>query len=82
MRRFTWGVAPPFSHDLHVLGTPPAFVLSQDQTLQLNLEAPWTVEAAVPEHVTLVDLGQDASALSEPHDRDLFRRIWKRCATI
>src|SRR5690606_32781651 len=22
------------SHDLHVLGTPPAFVLSQDQTLQ------------------------------------------------
>ena len=24
--------------DLHVLGTPPAFVLSQDQTLQLNLE--------------------------------------------
>ena len=24
----------PFSHDLHVLGTPPAFTLSQDQTLQ------------------------------------------------
>ncbi len=24
------------SLDLHVLGTPPAFVLSQDQTLQLN----------------------------------------------
>ena len=23
-----------FSFDLHVLGTPPAFVLSQDQTLQ------------------------------------------------
>jgi hypothetical protein len=23
--------------DLHVLGTPPAFVLSQDQTLKLNL---------------------------------------------
>jgi hypothetical protein len=22
--------------DLHVLGTPPAFVLSQDQTLKLN----------------------------------------------
>ena len=29
---------PSFSLDLHVLGTPPAFVLSQDQTLQLNLE--------------------------------------------
>ncbi len=28
-----------FSFDLHVLGTPPAFVLSQDQTLQLNCEA-------------------------------------------
>jgi hypothetical protein len=38
VRRFTRGVAPPFSLDLHVLGTPPAFVLSQDQTLQLNLE--------------------------------------------
>jgi hypothetical protein len=24
------------SFDLHVLGTPPAFVLSQNQTLQLN----------------------------------------------
>ena len=25
-----------FPFDLHVLGTPPAFVLSQDQTLQLK----------------------------------------------
>jgi hypothetical protein len=25
-----------FSFDLHVLSTPPAFVLSQDQTLQFN----------------------------------------------
>jgi hypothetical protein len=25
-----------FSLDLHVLGTPPAFVLSQDQTLNLK----------------------------------------------
>ena len=24
--------------DLHVLGMPPAFTLSQDQTLQLNLQ--------------------------------------------
>src|SRR5215831_13942926 len=36
VRRFTQGVAPLFSLDLHVLGTPPAFVLSQDQTLQLS----------------------------------------------
>ena len=27
----------PFSLDLHVLGAPLTFVLSQDQTLQLNL---------------------------------------------
>ena len=26
----------PFSFDLHVLGAPLTFVLSQDQTLQLN----------------------------------------------
>ena len=26
----------PFALNLHVLGTPPAFVLSQDQTLHLN----------------------------------------------
>ena len=29
--------AEDFSFDLHVLGTPPAFILSQDQTLHLNL---------------------------------------------
>jgi hypothetical protein len=26
-----------FSFDLHVLSTPPAFVLSQDQTLQFDI---------------------------------------------
>ena len=26
----------PFTLDLHVLGLPPAFVLSQDQTLQFD----------------------------------------------
>jgi hypothetical protein len=26
----------PFAHDLHVLSTPPAFILSQDQTLQFR----------------------------------------------
>jgi hypothetical protein len=30
----------PFSCDLHVLGAPLTFVLSQDQTLQLNLSSP------------------------------------------
>ena len=28
-----------FSFDLHVLGTPPAFILSQDRTLILNVKA-------------------------------------------
>ena len=32
----TGRVAPAFSFDLHVLGTPPALILSQDQTLQLD----------------------------------------------
>ena len=34
---------PPVAFDLHVLGTPPALILSQDQTLKLNsLAAPGT----------------------------------------
>ena len=32
----------PFSHDLHVLSAPLTFVLSQDQTLQLNPVCRWT----------------------------------------
>ena len=38
MRHSTRRVAPPFAFDLHVLGTPPAFALSQDQTLQFDIE--------------------------------------------
>ncbi len=34
----TEGLPPPF--DLHVLGTPPAFILSQDQTLHQNTQCP------------------------------------------
>ena len=34
VRRFTLHPKVDFSHDVHVLGTPPAFVLSQDQTLR------------------------------------------------
>ncbi len=36
VRRFTQVVAPLFSLDLHVLGTPPALILSQDQTLKIT----------------------------------------------
>ena len=35
--RFTLPPKRDFSLDLHVLGTPPAFILSQDQTLQFDL---------------------------------------------
>ena len=34
-----YSVRRPFALDLHVLGAPPTFVLSQDQTLQFNLES-------------------------------------------
>ena len=35
VRHSTRSPKRPFSFDLHVLSTPPAFILSQDQTLQL-----------------------------------------------
>ena len=38
MRHFTCPPKGAFSYDLHVLRMPPALILSQDQTLQLNLE--------------------------------------------
>jgi hypothetical protein len=39
VRHCTAPLAEGFSFDLHVLGAPPAFVLSQDQTLQRNLKS-------------------------------------------
>ena len=36
----------PFSCDLHVLGAPLTFVLSQDQTLQLNFAPAGSFEPA------------------------------------
>ncbi len=47
--RFTHPVAGTFTLDLHVLGTPPAFVLSQDQTLQIGT---YEVLASKQAHVT------------------------------
>src|SRR5512135_2906243 len=37
VRRSTQRPKSPFSHDLHVLSTSPAFNLSQDQTLQFEI---------------------------------------------
>lgn len=50
--------------DLHVLGLPPAFVLSQDQTLKLNREfnAGWSLlYSTSPKHIRL-------KLLSSKHD--------------
>ena len=38
------GPKPRFSLDLHVLGAPPAFVLSQDQTLREETDCPTEAE--------------------------------------
>ena len=45
-----------FAFDLHVLGTPPALILSQDQTLMLNSRASqhlyYLVETEAPTRLT------------------------------
>ena len=67
---------PPF--DLHVLGTPPAFVLSQDQTLSSNLSMPnccqlntfftiLTVLFTEPSQLLLKPFNAFASVAMEPH---------------
>ncbi len=53
VRRCTRSPKRTFSHDLHVLSTPPAFVLSQDQTLQFELgkaNTSWLVRPRSPLH--------------------------------
>ena len=47
---------PKVSLDLHVLGLPPAFVLSQDQTLKLKrLSASLTVEPLHISHIGITE---------------------------
>src|SRR5262245_2061193 len=68
VRHFTQEPKLPFSFDLHVLSTPPAFVLSQDQTLRTYFgeklkhlsqnESPYAPQARIPimafkEHYTV-----------------------------
>ena len=43
-------LAPKSSFDLHVLAMPPAFNLSQDQTLQLNIVARTNPEGSAQTH--------------------------------
>jgi hypothetical protein len=48
-------LTPKGAFDLHVLGTPPAFILSQDQTLRLS--APLAPGAgSLSSHVSVVNL--------------------------
>ena len=45
------GASTGFTFDLHVLGTPPAFVLSQDQTLRQDRARPprdWLGRRSIP----------------------------------
>ncbi len=43
-----------FTFDLHVLGTPPAFILSQDQTLRKEEFLPELTEASLLSYHSLV----------------------------
>ena len=52
-----------FSYDLHVLGTPPAFVLSQDQTLQFKLFNPINVDP----NVLLFSFQRSTGETKRPH---------------
>ncbi len=69
----------PFTLDLHVLGLPPAFVLSQDQTLQFDLvyidllsrDVPWNVfTQACP--LLLLETFHRTSLRDQPHRLSLF----------
>ena len=67
VRRYTREPKSPFPLDLHVLGTPPALILSQDQTLELNcFRARTTEEIPSNPHPNLENLKapDDASRLS------------------
>ena len=56
---------PEFSFDLHVLSTPPAFVLSQNQTLRRNFD--WLI-AVVSKQIAKIDLSQfHRSGSMTPH---------------
>ncbi len=52
VRHSTRSPKKTFAFDLHVLSTPPAFVLSQDQTLQFDiLDRPKTVSYIVLNYI-------------------------------
>src|SRR5512145_1055835 len=52
VRHCTQRPQSPFSSDLHVLSTPPAFVLSQDQTLRTICLGVGHPNSGVPPHLS------------------------------
>ena len=74
----------PFSCDLHVLSAPLTFVLSQDQTLQLNLVSPNELDRPKPDIARGSNIGmwRVASAVAARNEQErlalsgspLFRR--------
>ena len=64
------GILEFSSLDLHVLGTPPAFVLSQDQTLILKMSLFNLLQIIACELTSLICL--DSSKLEPAHCETLF----------
>ena len=61
-------LTPKGASDLHVLGLPPAFILSQDQTLKLKCAKPNPLAGARPERMSLTsNLRTSASANPPSH---------------
>ena len=73
MRHCTHGIAPTFSFDLHVLGAPPALILSRDQTLEVTDRPPGknrslTVAARKPARLTCRGCSPGETQLDEIYD--------------
>src|SRR4030042_1750298 len=76
VRHCTHRPKPTFSFDLHVLGTPPAFVLSQDQTLQFNL-----FKSGKPLYFSKKEQGKDDSAPQAPIPTIQFSKTQKKATS-
>ena len=59
----------PFSCDLHVLSAPLTFVLSQDQTLQLNLASPFELTRPKPSFARGSNIGMWRVASACAHSK-------------
>ena len=63
---------PPIPYDLHVLSTPPAFVLSQDQTLRKDVQPLPTPRAGADRfHLLKSSVELDSSGGSAPSKEDV-----------